>query len=528
MKKKILAILFSIAMISVLVFAASCASGEKTPKGNSSSAGTEVTSDTQSGSENNDETDSGSETETDPVDDRPDYTGNDIVGEYRVFMNNMTGVHTNPYTLKINSKLEVSGTTFGETEVTGFRGGAGVVWIDGKYTYYNGNGLIVSVVNKNYASLSATDCVYIGVKNGDSISEYTNFNSHRTKLVKWTMADRSTLTVFVYGNSVYTNVTFESDPSVKSISSIWNVDEDNGRFTYKVNTLTVYDSNGKKIETFANNGSDLKVSDGYNGTYAFLSNGMLNTEGKTDIYLNGVGGITVNDKEYSYTIDKDRLTFNGQTVILDKENMTYHYVSDGFGGTYKNGDDTLTLDGYGTAILPDGNMATYEIVSGMAKIISGGVTYRYNLDVDALTYSEYDPSKLPAFAGWSFTGHAIPSSFIYDSDSEDDEEYYGDESVVTSITFSTEDQTLTIVSTHWSGYKYIDITASYTYDVDNKTIEFTHQGKTVKMKFSSTLASLVAYDADYASVYGTGSSPTTYCFYHIDSGKTIYYVFSKQ
>lgn len=520
MKNKILVLFLAMALAFVLAFSSACGESGGVPKGNSAS-----TVDSES---ENATFESEPESSTEEIDTRPDYTGNDIVGDYTVFMNNMPGVHSQPYTLNISNKLDVTGTAFGTTEITGFRGGAGVIWIDGRFTYYNGNGLIVSVANKNFSSFAATDNIYMALKNGVAITEFVNFNSHKTKLVKWTLADKSTLTVFVYGNKVYTGVTFTSEPSIRSISSLWTVNEDNNTYTYHAKTLTVFDSNGNEIATFANSGSDLKLSDGFEGTYAFDSNGMIKTEGKGDIYLSGVGKVTDGDSTYGYSLDGEYLTFNEKTVVIDREEMTYRYLTDGYEGSYAQNEDVLFLDGYGSAVLPNGEVGEYIMLSGMAKVTVNGEIFRYNLDLDEMTYSEYDPTALPIFAGWTYSGRAIPFSFAYDSGSEDDEEYYGDDSVVATLTFSSEEQALHIVSTHWSGYKYIDITTDYTYDIDTKTLTFTYKSKTVKMKFSSTMASLVCFERENASIIGTGDSPIDYCLYHVNSGETIYYVFAKQ
>ena len=130
----------------------------------------------------------------------------------------------------------------------------------------------------------------------------SQWNKGLTKLVTFTLNDTTTMSIFIYDNRIYGNVTWTSTQGEVTAANAYNATD-----------LTVYDSTGAQIVYFKNvTGKGLSLMDEYVGTY---------TVGSDVIVFDGYGAGTFNDETLTYKIE-------GTQAIVTTSGSVYYYAYD--------------------------------------------------------------------------------------------------------------------------------------------------------------------------------------------------------
>ncbi len=180
------------------------------------------------------------------------------------------------------------------------------------YDYYI---FIKSSVTSSFLMTQSKGCYWNGSVKGS------------TKLAEMTLADGSTMNIFIYEGRVWGKVTFEGTP-IEGFSDELTA----GNVWQKAQTLVVKDSDGKVIASFVRGANGLEYSDGFGGTYT----GTKGEEEQQDLILDGKGGASWAGRQGTYFLLDDvengieiYLEASGDkpaeywTVVVDKSGQSY-------------------------------------------------------------------------------------------------------------------------------------------------------------------------------------------------------------
>lgn len=291
-----------------------------------------------------------------------------------------------------------------EGEITDYNAETGYFKVGNKFGWYDAtNGIMLYSDGSSTNSLTAD--FHIAVKGATKVTASkagSYWNSGKTKLVTLTIVKddvTSTVTVFVYNNRMYYNVSWTTTDGTTYTAAE----------AYKATELTIVGSDGNAIASFgkAPNGG-LTLKDG--------TQGIFTCEGKENLILNGAG------------------------IASGALSGTYTAADEGAGYTY----DVTTTDGQYKVTITDGtymaedNRVTITFVNAHKEIAP--VTPFYGKSVtlpsgDAVAVEGYK------FRGWydnaEFTGSANTSVTL-----TADATYYAKYEAIVNITFD------------YSGYEY--------------------------------------------------------------------------
>lgn len=305
-------------------------------------------------------------------------------------------------TYNVSALGEMSGED--EGEITDYNAETGYFKVGNKFGWYDAtNGIMLYSDGSSTNSLTAD--FHIAVKGATKVTASkagSYWNSGKTKLVTLTIVKddvTSTVTVFVYNNRMYYNVSWTTTDGTTYTAAE----------AYKATELTIVGSDGKAIASFgkAPNGG-LTLKDGTQGTFT--------CEGKEDLILNGAG------------------------IASGALSGTYTAADEGAGYTY----DVTTTDGQYKVTITDGtytvedNRVTITFVNALKEIAP--VTPFYGKSVTLPSGNEVAVEGYK-FRGWydnaEFTGSAETSVTL-----TADATYYAKYEAIVNITFD------------YSGYEY--------------------------------------------------------------------------
>lgn len=216
-----------------------------------------------------------------------------------------------------------------EGEITDYNAETGYFKVGNKFGWYDAtNGIMLYSDGSSTNSLTAD--FHIAVKGATKVTASkagSYWNSGKTKLVTLTIVKEdvtSTVTVFVYNNRMYYNVSWTTTDGTTYTAAE----------AYKATELTIVGSDGNAIASFgkAPNGG-LTLKDGTQGTFT--------CEGKEDLILNGAGiasgalsgTYTAADEGAGYTYDvtttdgQYKVTINGSTYTVEDNRVTITFVN---------------------------------------------------------------------------------------------------------------------------------------------------------------------------------------------------------
>lgn len=231
-------------------------------------------------------------------------------------------------TYNVSALGEMSGED--EGEITDYNAETGYFKVGNKFGWYDAtNGIMLYSDGSSTNSLTAD--FHIAVKGATKVTASkagSYWNSGKTKLVTLTIVKddvTSTVTVFVYNNRMYYNVSWTTTDGTTYTAAE----------AYKATELTIVGSDGKAIASFgkAPNGG-LTLKDGTQGTFT--------CEGKEDLILNGAGlasgalsgTYTAADEGAGYTYDvtttdgQYKVTINGSTYTVEDNRVTITFVNE--------------------------------------------------------------------------------------------------------------------------------------------------------------------------------------------------------
>lgn len=231
-------------------------------------------------------------------------------------------------TYNVNALGEMSGED--EGEITDYNAETGYFKVGNKFGWYDAtNGIMLYSDGSSTNSLTAD--FHIAVKGATKVTASkagSYWNSGKTKLVTLTIVKddvTSTVTVFVYNNRMYYNVSWTTTDGTTYTAAE----------AYKATELTIVGSDGKAIASFgkAPNGG-LTLKDGTQGTFT--------CEGKEDLILNGAGiasgalsgTYTAADEGAGYTYDvtttdgQYKVTIKGSTYTVEDNRVTITFVNE--------------------------------------------------------------------------------------------------------------------------------------------------------------------------------------------------------
>ena len=230
-------------------------------------------------------------------------------------------------TYNVNALGEMSGED--EGEITDYNAETGYFKVGNKFGWYDAtNGIMLYSDGSSTNSLTAD--FHIAVKGATKVTASkagSYWNSGKTKLVTLTIVKddvTSTVTVFVYNNRMYYNVSWTTtDGTTYTAAEV-----------YKATELTIVGSDGNAIASFgkAPNGG-LTLKDGTQGTFT--------CEGKEDLILNGAGiasgalsgTYTAADEGAGYTYDvtttdgQYKVTISGSIYTVEDNRVTITFVN---------------------------------------------------------------------------------------------------------------------------------------------------------------------------------------------------------
>ena len=216
-----------------------------------------------------------------------------------------------------------------EGEITDYNAETGYFKLGNKFGWYDAtNGIMLYSDGRSTNSLTAD--FHIAVKGATKVTASkagSYWNSGKTKLVTLTIVKEdvtSTVTVFVYNNRMYYNVSWTTTDGTTYTAAE----------AYKATELTIVGSDGNAIASFgkAPNGG-LTLKDGTQGTFT--------CEGKEDLILNGAGiasgalsgTYTAADEGAGYTYDvtttdgQYKVTISGSTYTVEDNRITITFVN---------------------------------------------------------------------------------------------------------------------------------------------------------------------------------------------------------
>ena len=231
-------------------------------------------------------------------------------------------------TYNVSALGEMSGED--EGEITDYNAETGYFKVGNKFGWYDAtNGIMLYSDGSSTNSLTAD--FHIAVKGATKVTASkagSYWNSGKTKLVTLTIVKdgvTSTVTVFVYNNRMYYNVSWTTTDGTTYTAAE----------AYKATELTIVGSDGNAIASFgkAPNGG-LTLKDGTQGTFT--------CEGKEDLILNGAGlasgalsgTYTAADEGAGYTYDvtttdgQYKVTIKGSTYAVEDNRITITFVND--------------------------------------------------------------------------------------------------------------------------------------------------------------------------------------------------------
>lgn len=217
-----------------------------------------------------------------------------------------------------------------EGEITDYNAETGYFKVGNKFGWYDAtNGIMLYSDGSSTNSLTAD--FHIAVKGATKVTASkagSYWNSGKTKLVTLTIVKddvTSTVTVFVYNNRMYYNVSWTTTDG-----TIYTAAE-----AYKATELTIVGSDGNAIASFgkAPNGG-LTLKDG--------TQGIFTCEGKENLILNGAGiasgalsgTYTAADEGAGYTYDvtttdgQYKVTISGSTYTVKDNRVTITFVNE--------------------------------------------------------------------------------------------------------------------------------------------------------------------------------------------------------
>lgn len=231
-------------------------------------------------------------------------------------------------TYNVSALGEMSGED--EGEITDYNAETGYFKVGNKFGWYDAtNGIMLYSDGSSTNSLTAD--FHIAVKGATKVTATkagSYWNAGKTKLVTLTIVKddvTSTVTVFVYNNRMYYNVSWTTTDGTTYTAAE----------AYKATELTIVGSDGKAIASFgkAPNGG-LTLKDGTQGTFT--------CEGKEDLILNGAGiasgalsgTYTAADEGAGYTYDvtttdgQYKVTISGSTYTVEDNRITITFVNE--------------------------------------------------------------------------------------------------------------------------------------------------------------------------------------------------------
>lgn len=231
-------------------------------------------------------------------------------------------------TYNVSALGEMSGEDKGE--ITDYNAETGYFKVGNKFGWYDAtNGIMLYSDGSSTNSLTAD--FHIAVKGATKVTASkagSYWNSGKTKLVTLTIVKddvTSTVTVFVYNNRMYYNVSWTTTDGTTYTAAE----------AYKATELTIVGSDGKAIASFgkAPNGG-LTLKDGTQGTFT--------CEGKEDLILNGAGiasgalsgTYTAADEGAGYTYDvtttdgQYKVTISDSTYTVEDNRVTITFVNE--------------------------------------------------------------------------------------------------------------------------------------------------------------------------------------------------------
>lgn len=231
-------------------------------------------------------------------------------------------------TYNVSALGEMSGED--EGEITDYNAETGYFKVGNKFGWYDAtNGIML--YSDGSSTNSLTTDFHIAVKGATKVTATkagSYWNAGKTKLVTLTIVKddvTSTVTVFVYNNRMYYNVSWTTTDGTTYTAAE----------AYKATELTIVGSDGKTIASFgkAPNGG-LTLKDGTQGTFT--------CEGKEDLILNGAGlasgalsgTYTAADEGAGYTYDitttdgQYKVTISGSTYTVEDNRITITFVNE--------------------------------------------------------------------------------------------------------------------------------------------------------------------------------------------------------
>lgn len=231
-------------------------------------------------------------------------------------------------TYNVSALGEMSGEDKGE--ITDYNAETGYFKVGNKFGWYDAtNGIMLYSDGSSTNSLTAD--FHIAVKGATKVTASkagSYWNSGKTKLVTLTIVKddvTSTVTVFVYNNRMYYNVSWTTTDGTTYTAAE----------AYKATELTIVGSDGKAIASFgkAPNGG-LTLKDG--------TQGIFTCEGKENLILNGAGlasgalsgTYTAAGEGAGYTYDvtttdgQYKVTINGSTYTVEDNRITITFVNE--------------------------------------------------------------------------------------------------------------------------------------------------------------------------------------------------------
>lgn len=231
-------------------------------------------------------------------------------------------------TYNVSALGEMSGED--EGEITDYNAETGYFKVGNKFGWYDAtNGIMLYSDGSSTNSLTAD--FHIAVKGATKVTATkagSYWNAGKTKLVTLTIVKddvTSTVTVFVYNNRMYYNVSWTTTDGTTYTAAE----------AYQATELTIVGSDGNAISSFgkAPNGG-LTLKDGTQGTFT--------CEGKENLILNGAGiasgalsgTYTAADEGAGYTYDvtttdgQYKVTINGSTYTVADNRITITFVNE--------------------------------------------------------------------------------------------------------------------------------------------------------------------------------------------------------
>ncbi len=231
-------------------------------------------------------------------------------------------------TYNVSALGEMSGED--EGTITDYNAETGYFKVGNKFGWYDAtNGIMLYSDGSSTNSLTAD--FHIAVKGATSVTASkagSYWNSGKTKLVTLTIVKddvTSTVTVFVYNDRMYYNVSWTTTDSTTYTAAE----------AYKATELTIIGSDGKAVASFgkAPNGG-LTLKDGTQGTFTCegKENLILNGAGLASGALNGTYTAAAEGAGYTYDVTTTdgqyKVTISGSTYTVEDNRVTITFVNE--------------------------------------------------------------------------------------------------------------------------------------------------------------------------------------------------------